>query len=573
MNSRVTESVIISLFVLASVLIFTNLGSVYLWEDEAETVLVAKTIWTDGIPKITDGVNYFYQEQGKRVGYGDVWAWTPWLQFYIAAISFQLLGTSEWSLRLPFAIAGFVAFIVFYRFSKQIFGPATALLSSSFLVLNVPFLLYVRQCRYYSFVILGTVWAVNALKFMTEKPKPIFGFSLFWALFVIFHSNYLIWFAMVFSILAFAFLPFQVHSRRAILITLTSSFVINLPWFLLFKPLHEKIRDFDPEIFLETIIFYIEGLNHYVIPFFLLLLIPLALNFLSKKGNELNLFESQKTWIRFFILLILFTVFFSLFGPARVFRYLVGIIPICYLLLSVLIMKLWRRSKLLVCFIVPICIFSNLFNVFFYQPISSLVPLLSRHLKGKIGSPIFSYVQELTNPPQGTIRKIADYLRLHSSPKDLVFATYGDLPLIFYTKLRVIGGLSFQGLEKANEADWVVTRKVLVSDQDARAMVYLIDHLPWERYEKIDLGQTDFPWDNIPEPSAHQFKSLNFHPDWQIQIYRKLKPGENSRLPDPPKLFYFTPMQKAITGSNELKQELVHYFLWLKERSKPAETM
>ncbi len=567
------EPALILLFVLASVFIFTNLGSVYLWEDEAETALVAKTIWSHGIPKITDGINYFYQEQGRRVGYGDIWAWTPWLQFYIAAISAKLFGTSEWSLRLPFAIAGFLSVVLFFRTSKKLFGHFTALLSTFLLISSVPFLLHVRQCRYYSFVILGTLWAINALLNITENNKKPFSISLFCALLILFHANYITWFGVLFSILVFAFFPTVVHFRKSILITLGSSFALNLPWFLLFKPLHEKTRDFDFGIILESITFYFENLNHYIVPFVFLLLIPIALRLIPKKENESILSSSQKTWIWFFVMLIVFTVFFSLLGPARVFRYLVGIIPILILLVSILIMRLWQKSKLVVCFIVPFYMFTNFFNIFFYQPISNQVPSLSGHLKGRFGSPFISYIQELIHPPQGTIKKISEYLNLHASSKDLVIATYGDLPLMFYTRLRVIGGLSFQALEEAKAADWVIARKVLVSDEDARVMVYLIDNLPWKRYEKIDLGQTDFPWENIPEPSAHQFKSLGFNPDWQIQIYRKLKPEEASRNPDPPKIFYFTPMQKVIFGTHELKKELTYYLLWLRERTGHSETL
>jgi len=212
-------------------------------------------------------------------------------------------------------------------------------------------------------------------------------------------------------------------------------------------------------------------------------------------------------------------------------------------------------------------IFSNFFHIFFYSSAAHIFPFSSRHLKGKLTLPLISYIQELIHPPHGSVKKIADYLNLHASSKDLVIATYGDLPLKFYTGLRVIGGLALEALEEAKNADWVITRKVLISDEDARVMVYLIDNLDWERYEKINLGQTDFPWDNIPEPSAHQFKSLDFNPEWQIQIYRKLKPEEASRAPDPPKMFYFTPMQKAVIGTYELKRELTHYLLWLKEQT------
>ena len=567
MKSQVSlHPVFIFLLILSAILIFSNLGAASLWEDEAETALVAQTIPIYGIPKITDGTNYFYQEHGKQVGYGDIWAWTPWLMFYVAAASIKLLGINQWALRLPFALAGFLAIIFVYRSSKKLFDRQTALLSTLLLSSSVPFLLYVRQCRYYALVILGTVWAVDSLVHLKRSGKW-FHFSLFCALFVVFHANYISWFGLLGSIFVFSFLPVMTRFRKSILTTLSLAVLINLPWFALFKPLHEKTRDFDFRIIVETVIFYVESINHYVIPFALVLLISLVLRVMPKKQNEPVLSRDQIMWICFLIILIIATIFFSLLGPARVFRYLVGMIPILIMLFSVLLIKLWKRSKILFSLIIAGLIFSNFFHVFFYPYVAHISPSLSRHLKGKLGSPLISYIQELIYPPQGSVKIIADYLNLYASSKDLVIATYGDMPLKFYTGLRVIGGLGFDALEEAKNADWVITRKVLVSDEDTRVMVYLIDNLDWQRYEKINLGQTDFPWDNIPEPNAHQFKTLAFNPNWQIQIYRKLKPKEAPRTPDPPTMSFFTPMQKAVVGTQELKRELAHYLLWLKEQT------
>jgi len=560
------DPALICLLALAALFIFSNLGSVYLWEDEAETALVAKTVVSNGIPKISDGMNYFYQEQGKRVGYGDIWAWTPWLQFYVAAPCVKFLGSREWALRVPFATAGFFSVILLFWISRKLFDRPTAIFATTLLITCVPFLLYVRQCRYYAFVILGTLMAAGSL-LIPREHKKLFNLSLFLALLIIFHANYIAWFGIVFAISCWVFIQRTFSTRSSTLTTLALSFAVNLPWFFLFKPLHEKTGEWSADIFLESLIFYAESLNHYVAPFILLLIIPLILWAGRKKMQETRLSGLQKDSILFFVLLIIFTIGFSLLGPARVFRYLVGIIPVVILLFALLFAKLWQKNRIISIALLGILIGSNFLNVFFYPMLSSVFPTASRHLKSALSSPLLSYIQELAQPPQGTIKKIADYLNAHAAPHDFAIATYGDLPLMFYTKLRMIGGLSFEALEEAKNADWVIARKVLISDEDARVMVYLIDNLPWERYEKIDLGQTDFPWDNIPEPSAHQFKSMGFNPDWQIQIYRKLKPEESSRTADPPKLFYFTPAHKTITGAAELKPELARYLIWLKAQN------
>ncbi len=553
--------------ILAAFLIFTNLGSVYLWEDEAETALVAKTIWTNGIPKITDGVNYFYQEQGKRVGYGDIWAWTPWLQFYMASVSLKFFGWNAWAARLPFALFGFLGIPLFFQIAKRVFGRQTARLATPLLVCSVPLLLYIRQCRYYSLVIFTTLWAIHALLGMEER-RTRSSLSLFAALFFLFHANYIAWFGVWLSIFVFLFFPsIEKTTRKRLLWVLLLAGLVSAPWFFLFRPLHEKTRGLDMGLVLESLLFSAEGLNRHVVPFLLFALIPVASHFLPNKIPDDVLSHRQKHWVAFFLILIATTIGFAVLGPARVFRYLVGIIPIAVLLFSVALIPLWKRNKLIGSIIIALVIFTNFFNIIFSRTIFASVPKIEKRFKEKLGSPFLSYLEELHHPPQGPIRSIVSYLREHSSPKDLVVVTYGDLPIMFYTGLRVIGGLSFEALDEAKNADWTIPRKVLISDEDARVMVYLLDNLQWNRYEKIDLQQTDFPWEYIPEPNSHQFRTLALNSDWRIQIYRKLKPGEVSREPDPPSLFYFNPIHKAISGGQNFKAEVVHYLLWLREHS------
>ena len=79
----------IALLVLFSgVLILKNLDAGMLWQDEGETVCVAQTILTDGIPKGTDGVNNFSQQEGRELGANQEWKLHPWFQFYAVALSF-----------------------------------------------------------------------------------------------------------------------------------------------------------------------------------------------------------------------------------------------------------------------------------------------------------------------------------------------------------------------------------------------------------------------------------------------------------------------------------------------------
>lgn len=555
------------LLFLAGILIFTNLGTVYLWEDEAETALVAKTIWTNGIPKITDGKNVFYQEQGARVGFDEIWAWTPWLQFYVASLSLKLLGWNEWAARLPFAIFGFFSVILFFRLVRKLFNVDTARLATLLLVCCVPLPLYMRQCRYYSLVIFSSLWAIQSLAGI-EENKRLSGWALFGALFLLFHANYISWFSLVLALLTYVLFPkLPLHAKKCVFQIVVLNVLVNLPWFFLFKPLHEKTVDFNPQLLFESLFFSLEGLNHYIAPFVLFLFIPLMLRLLPHRGGEASFSEVERRWLFFLSVFAAFTIGMAYLGPARVFRYLVGMLPIVFLFLSLLFVRLWNRSKTITIVLLALFLFTNVLNVGFYPLLTALSPHFKNRLKWKFESPFLSYLKELYRPPHGPIRAIVSYLKDNASPNDLVAVTYGDLPIAFYTDLRVIGGLSFHDLDQAREADWVIPRKVLVSDEDGRVMVYLLDTLSWERYEKVTLNQTDFPWEYIPEPTGHQFQTIQFNPEWSVDIYRKLKPEEPSKKPDPPHLFYFTPMKRTIEGGQMFKQAVIHYLLWLREQS------
>ena len=558
------------LLVLAAFLIFFNLGAVYLWEDEAETALVAKSIWTQGIPKITDGINYFYQEQGKRVGFGDVWAWTPWLQFYVASLSLRLFGSNALAARLPFAFVGWLSLLFLFRITDRLFDRLTARIALLLASCSVPLLLYIRQCRYYSLVIFSVLWVVLAV-IQTEQAgkKRIWGLiSLFLALSCLFHANYIACFGIWLSVLFYAYSPGVLRRARLDFSwTLLATAAFNAPWFFLFKPLHEQTRTFDLEVIWESVIFYLENMNHYVTPAVLLVLIPLLVRFLPNKKMPQAFDSNQKRWIFFLLAMVFLTAVFALMGPAKVFRYLVGVLAICALLLAVLIRQLWDRNRWVTGILLSILVLSNCLHVAAYPVLRKLHPPSARHLKGGFQFPIVSYIQELFDPPHGSTQAIVQFLKANASQGDLVLATYGNLPIMFYTGLRVIGGLSIEALDEAKNAEWVIPRKVVVSDEDGRVMVYLLENLKWERYEQADLAETDFPWESIPEPNAHQFRSIPFNKDWRIQIYRKLGPDEASRKATPPDLFYFIPMERPIVGATAFRQEFIRYLLWLKERA------
>ena len=56
--------ILIVILIGSEILLLANLGNQYLWQDEAQTALISKTILTDGVPRGYDGKNSFSQEGG-----------------------------------------------------------------------------------------------------------------------------------------------------------------------------------------------------------------------------------------------------------------------------------------------------------------------------------------------------------------------------------------------------------------------------------------------------------------------------------------------------------------------------
>ena len=146
------------LLLLGPLLLFPNLGNRFLWQDEAETALLARSVVQHGYPLAHDGQRTISDQPGSPdVNEAGVWIWTPWLQLYAAASSFALLGESATTARLPFALAGWASVLLAYGLFRSIVGRRTARIAALLLLFSVPFLLQLRQCRYYGFLAFFTV--------------------------------------------------------------------------------------------------------------------------------------------------------------------------------------------------------------------------------------------------------------------------------------------------------------------------------------------------------------------------------------------------------------------------------
>src|SRR6516162_1027891 len=120
-TSSRSDGVLWAILGLAAILLFWGLGDRSLWQDEAETALLGKNILRFGRPIASDGVNVISQEASKEFGPDCLWHWSPWIQLYIAAGSFAVLGPTTLAARLPFALLAFLAIPLTYRLARRLF--------------------------------------------------------------------------------------------------------------------------------------------------------------------------------------------------------------------------------------------------------------------------------------------------------------------------------------------------------------------------------------------------------------------------------------------------------------------
>lgn len=483
----------------ASFLFLLNLGNQYLWQDEAQTALVSKTILTHGIPLGRDYKNFFSQELGAEYGKNYIWKWHTWFPFYLVAAFFKIFGVNTFSARLPFALFGIATVFLTYFFTKLLWkSKRTAIVATILLLLSIPFLILSRQCRYYSpatfFSLLGLYSYLNLLE---NKKYASIVFLLSSTL--LFHIHYLYCATLLLTVFIHALICYT-NKLRPVLILLTGVILINFPWVIWLSTMKYGERYTFP--FLKQAQFptfaqaYLYHIEKNIFPRFLLL-VPLLVGGFNWLKTKCILPKNTIMWRNLFLLL-LFSIFniiaLSQFSPYPFFRYLAPLIPVL-LIISALILN----SAIGAHPVIGICL--------------ALILFFPRAF--------LNYLYEITHDYNGPIEGIAKYLNQNGSKNDTVAITYGDLPLKFYTDMRIIGGLTGEDLFPSKEADWVIVRKYLVCEKDYKVREYLFQNVPWQKYHKIIIDYPDTPFENRESPEEHNYRTVTNED--KVIIYQRIR--------------------------------------------------
>jgi 4-amino-4-deoxy-L-arabinose transferase-like glycosyltransferase len=500
-SSRQKEVVFLSILLIASLLLFNlNLGNHYLWQDEAQTALIAKTVLQYGVPRGYDGINFLSQELGSEYGENYIWKWHTWFSFYLLAAFFKTFGSSTLVARLPFALFGIGSVFLLYFFARSLLDDKkTAATAAVVLLVSIPFLILSRQCRYYSltaFFSLGGLYGYHLMtKGRSAGPYAYFASSTF-----LFHTHY-VYLAALLGTVVLHTLLFHRNMWKNVLLVTAGIIVVNMPWIIWLSGMKYSEQygrgTFNLSISLSRLLGFLDQIRQYIFPLYLFL-IPVGIglcNFFRKEKIQpwrKDFYWRGMTMVLSFVFLNL--VVLSLVAPLPFFRYLAPVVPFLAVIVGLLLVWAVR---------VHLAIGIGIFAVIVFM------------------SPFDQFLYELTHDFDGPAEGIVRYLNENADKDDTVAITYGDMPVKFYTGLRVVGGLTGEDLTPALNADWVILRLNVISEKDYRVREFLIQNLNKEYYKPIVLKYPDTPFQNRESPTEHMYKTNTLYPP--IVLYQKVK--------------------------------------------------
>lgn len=540
--ARTRLLLLVLLVALACVPFVANLGDQSLWQDEAQTALLARSVLEHGKPLGTDGRNFFSQELGAEYGPGYIWRWHTWLPFYVLAGAFAVLGESTFSARLPFALFGIATVVAAYFFAKTLWKSHRAgLIAGLLLTGSVPFLILSRQCRYYSLAAFFSVVGLYAYVRLIEKHRSAPWVYLA-ASVCLFHTHYVYWAALVATVLVDMALLHREAWRRTALYTGIAA-ALNLPWIVWLSGMSYGDRYGETVLSLAQVerfapSFAWQFVRYGVTPTVFVVLAVLALWRLPRgsragrgssgsRRRDLGVERADPphprarapvevaVWKRAVLPLLFIAAniaVLSLTAPAPFFRYLAPLLPLGSVLAAGTVEAAMNRR--------------------FWLGLAALGGFLAFQ-------PLPEFAYEITHDFRGPVDGIVRYLNEHAKADDVVAITYSDLPLKFYTGLRVVGGLTGEDLAPAKNADWIIVRKHVISEKDYAVRQYLAQNILWPQYRRIEIDYPDTPFQNRESPQDHLYRTATDAD--RVIIFQRIASPQTLRTGPPDRPGQFDP--------------------------------
>ena len=522
-----TDWVIVLIAVVCSPLFFYGLGATYLWQDEAQTALLGRSVLAHGFPTVGSGAESLSCCGGRDAGLGGAYFQISWLQAYAAALSSAIFGESSWSARLPFALAGWLCVpLVGWMLRRVGTTVGTARLGSALTAVSVFFIMAARQARYYPLAAAATLLVVGTYATLADyrsaddgrRPGALaFAFGAAACFLVLSFDLTAIG---VLGVVACHWLFLEHRSSdaprkwdRTFWAPWVTAGLVLTAW-LMFSATAESRREVGS--LLERVplfpAYYAGQISGHIMPW--PVFVALALPF--RRGAYQD-WESGGP--RRGAILLALVIFGGLAGavlaPLRFYRYIVPIVPIVVALgaISLTVLFHWGRlGRGLACALVVSMVASS--APFVWS--QSLVKLVTETFgvtaaTGRShdhGVHLARLIGELKAPPAGPITATVEFLQEHASPGDVIVTDYGELPLKFHTKLAVFGGETQELPRWGCHPEWLWPRDFQQFDSGTATVVDFIEaSMRGGTYREVKVPGTDRPWENREEPDQHLFEN------------------------------------------------------------------
>ena len=507
----------VALIALLSLPLFVyGLGSTYLWQDEAQTALLARSVLRHGVPMVGSGADSLSAVMGADAGINGMYFQISWLQAYLAALSFRLLGESSWSARLPFAIAGWLcvpltAWVVRRAGSSRTAARMAALLVAT----SVPFIVCARQARYYALAALFVLVATGTYAAMLERARERRPLSPASAAFAVAATLLVLSFDVtalgILAMVALHWLVFAPRSSRPALPFWaawgTAAFVLAV-W--IGSSLSAPVRQTNAGISAVPVriwygsLYYMGQIDAHVVP------LPVAISAIA-----LSIFSQMRTPTILVAAIMLGGFGGGMLSPYRFFRYVLPVVPLIFALVALGLGALSARGRwgafaagVIVLVLVTSSAPHSLSHVLMASLAKATGFVTVRERSIPITVPLAQLLHELRDPPRGPIAAVVEYLRENAAAGDVLVTTYEELPLKFHTELRVFGGETAQLPPEGVRTKWIWPRQALGIYPAVRpATEWVQRELSGSTYRKIELEVVDRRWENREDPEAHIFSN------------------------------------------------------------------
>lgn len=500
---------------IATVFLLWGLGDKYLWQDEANTGVLAARLLRFGRPLAYDGVNlvsidHFAAEDATSinqrtnqaaaavdyyVGRGDfkpdtTWKFHPWGQFVVAALGLKLLGQTTIAVRLPFALAGIATvFLVYWLVLRACGSSLTASIAGMLLTFNAYWILHSRQARYYALSSLFFVLTLIAFARWQRGDRwgaPAFVMAaLCW-----FQSDY----GTVWPVFGILFAVALIEARRPLWHTLFVATALAgvLGPFVYYYELWGR-RSVQAQEYGERFWANLFNLNEYVAP---ALVVLGATALVAHRWKVLP--ESERRLVTIACMTLIALAFWVPFAaPQSFLRYSIIAAPAGAIIGSWLVVRIagaqarwaWVGAAILI-----------------------VTPWLSAPLHAVVGPPPWIPPSSVLRPELSILasavfrrqpdpnKLVVDWLKRNAQPTDEILINYEDLPLIYYLPNPIRGGIAAFRVED----DAKTPPRFLILRRTVGWVHWPVFLREMQRYawEPVALDAPDLRWGNNPDPMA-----------------------------------------------------------------------